>query len=89
MAKPKKTTLEKIFDHPPNKNLKWREIVTLIEQFNGSVTSRGGSKKVLRLPDSGPYFTDAPHGSNPVDAGAIVGIKKWLKANGITPEGDN
>jgi hypothetical protein len=77
-------TVDKIFSHPPSRNIEWREVVSLLERI-GSVTHEHNGKLRLTL---GPEteVLPAPHGKD-VDIQILVDLRRMLKQAGFAPDG--
>ncbi len=76
-------TVEKIFSHPPNRNVEWREVVSLLETVGGVTHEHNGKLRVTLGPET--EVLPAPHGKN-VDIQILVDLRRMLKQAGFAPE---
>jgi hypothetical protein len=77
-------TIEKIFSHPPSRNVEWRQVISLLEAV-GTVTRRHNGKLKVEL---GPEteVLPAPHGKD-VDIKILVDLRRMLTQAGLAPDG--
>ncbi len=75
-------TLEKLFEHPPSKNVEWREIESLLEAV-GTVTREHNGKLRVSVGAETETF-HPPHGKD-VDVQAIVDVRRMLENAGYAP----
>jgi hypothetical protein len=77
-------TLELIFAHPVSANIKWRDIVALFVELGAEISEREGSRVEVFL-FSEVRIYHRPHPKPDTDKGAVANIRKWLRANEVTP----
>jgi hypothetical protein len=77
-------TIQKIYSHPPSRNIEWREVVSLLEAI-GSVTHEPNGKLNVTL---GPEteVLRVPHGKD-VEIQMVVDLRRMLKEAGFAPDG--
>jgi hypothetical protein len=75
-------TLEKIFEHPPSRNLEWREVESLLEAVGTVTRERNGKLKVSVGPET--EVLHPPHGKD-IDVQTIVDIRRMLGNAGYAP----
>ena len=77
-------TLGKLFEHPPSRNVEWREVVSLLEAI-GTVRKEHNGKLAVTL---GPEteVLHPPHGKD-VDAQTVVDLRRMLENAGYGPDG--
>jgi hypothetical protein len=76
-------TIEKIFSHPPNRNIEWRQVVSLLETIGTVTREHNGKLKVALGPET--EVLPAPHGKD-VDAQILVDLRRMLSQAGFGPE---
>ena len=77
-------TIEKIFSHPANRNIEWREVVSLLEAIGDVTHEHNGKLKVAVGPETEMF--PAPHGKD-VDAQIVVDLRRMLTDAGFAPGG--
>jgi hypothetical protein len=77
-------TVEKIFSHPPNHNIAWREVVSLLEAIGTVSHEHNGKLKVSLGPET--EVLGAPHGKD-VDVQVVVDLRRMLRQAGFSPDG--
>jgi len=77
-------TVEKVFSHPPNRNIEWHEVVSLLETIGTVTHEHNGKLKVALGPET--EMLPAPHGKD-VDVQVMVDLRRMLKQAGFAPEG--
>jgi len=75
-------TLEKIFSHPSNHNIEWREVHSLLEAVGATVGEHDGKLKVTLGPETEVFRR--PHGKD-VDPQMIVDLRRMLTGAGLAP----
>jgi hypothetical protein len=75
-------TVEKIFSHPASGNVKWRQVLSLIEAVGTVVDEHNGKLKVTIGPET--EVMRAPHGGD-VDKQALVDLRRMLEGAGFNP----
>lgn len=84
MKRKHRGTLERIYAHPVNANIKWRDIVALFGELGAEIAEREGSRVEVFLFGQVRVF-HRPHPSPDTDKGAVASIREWLRANGVEP----
>jgi hypothetical protein len=69
-------TIERIFSHPPSRNIEWRQVVSLLETVGTVTQEHNGKLKVALGPET--EVLPAPHGKD---------VDVQLKQAGLAPEG--
>jgi len=77
-------TLERLFSRPPQANIRWREVVALMDALEIEVIQRAGSRVLLR---SGRLrkVVHQPHPRSELNRTAARDIADFLEKLGITP----
>jgi hypothetical protein len=76
-------TVARIFSHPPNRNIEWREILSLLETIGSVEQEHNGKFKVTLGPET--EVLPAPHGKD-VDIQILVDLRRMLKQAGFAPD---
>lgn len=76
-------TLEKIFAHPPNRNIEWREVLSLLEAVGTVTVEHNGKVKVALGPE---VEVLQPPRDKDIDVQMIVDLRRMLKAAGLAPD---
>jgi hypothetical protein len=76
-------TVERIFSHPPSRNIEWREVVSLLEAIGSVTHEHNGKLKVTLGPET--EMLPAPHGKD-VDIQIVVDVRRMLKQAGFAPD---
>jgi hypothetical protein len=76
-------TVERIFSHPPSRNIEWREVVSLLEAIGTVTHEHNGELKVSLGPES--EVLPAPHGKD-VEVQIVVDLRRMLKQAGFGPD---
>jgi len=76
-------TVERIFSHPPSRNIEWREVVSLLEAIGNVTHEHNGKLRVTLGPET--EMLPAPHGKD-VDIQIVVDVRRMLKQAGFAPE---
>ena len=77
-------TIERIFSHPPSRNIEWRQVVSLLETIGTVTHEHNGKLKVALGPET--EVLPAPHGKD-VDAQIVVDLRRMLTQAGFAPDG--
>jgi hypothetical protein len=77
-------TVAKIFSHPANRNVEWRQVLSLLEAV-GTVTSKHDGKLEVSVGPEREVFTP-PKGKD-VDAQMLVDLRRMLSQGGYGPDG--
>ncbi len=76
-------TVRKLFEHPPSRNIEWREVESLLDAV-GTVTREPNGKFVVRVGPETEVF-HRPHGKD-VDEQMIVDLRRMLENAGYSPD---
>ena len=76
-------TVERIFGHPPNRNIEWREVVSLLESVGTVTHERSGKLKVSLGPET--EVLRAPRGKD-LDVQILVDLRRMLGQAGFAPD---
>jgi hypothetical protein len=76
-----RATLEKIFQHPVNHNLEWKDVLSLLEAV-ASVEEKHDGKYTVTLADETQTFERTKH--KDVSAQEVVDLRRMLSAGGFT-----
>ena len=77
-------TIERIFSHPPSRNIEWRQVVSLLETIGTVTHEHNGKLKVALGPET--EVLHAPRGKD-VDAQMVVDLRRMLTQAGFAPHG--
>ena len=77
-------TLSAIFAHPTSGNIRWNEIVSLIDAVGDVDEKRSGSRVAFTV-NGLTLATHKPHPGSEVGRASIRDIRDFLKDAGITP----
>ncbi len=77
-------TIERIFSHPPNRNIEWREVVSLLETIGSVTHEHNGRLRVTLGPET--EVLAPPHGKD-VEIQTVVDLRRMLKQAGFAPDG--
>ncbi len=77
--------LERIFTRPASGNIKWQEVVALLQACGASIDdTRTGSRVYIELKGK-DLLQHRPHPSPCLDKGAVAALRKFLSMCGIEP----
>jgi hypothetical protein len=76
-------TARKLFEHPPSRNIEWREVESLLEAV-GTVTMEHNGKMVVTVGPETEVF-HPPHRKD-VDQQMIVDLRRMLANAGYSPD---
>ena len=76
-------TVERIFSQPPNRNIEWREVVSLLEAVGTVTHEHNGKLKVSLGPETEVF--PAPHVKD-VDVQILVDLRRMLTQAGFAPD---
>jgi hypothetical protein len=76
-------TIERIFSHPPSRNIGWREVVSLLETVGTVTHEHNGKLKVSLGPET--EMLPPPHGKD-VDVQIVVDLRRMLTQAGFAPD---
>ncbi|MHC5003018.1 MAG: hypothetical protein ACYTJ0_07830 [Planctomycetota bacterium] len=77
-------TLAQIFSHPIAMNIRWKDIVHLLESLGATVTVVHGRQKVV-LGDHEATFR-IPHGKTLDNKDEVIQLRHFLERAGFAPE---
>ncbi|MBY0352996.1 type II toxin-antitoxin system HicA family toxin [Candidatus Babeliales bacterium] len=83
MNKKHKKTLELIFKSPPQPNVRWSDIESLLRNLGAEISEGNGSRVRIILNDVKAVF-HRPHPKPETDRGALVSMKRFLQNAGIS-----
>jgi len=84
MKRKHRKTLELIFAHPVNANIKWQDIEALFNSLGADLIEREGSRiEVFLFGEVRVYHR--PHPRPDTDKGAVANIREWLRKNEVLP----
>jgi len=79
-----RSTLEKLFAHPPSANVEWRQVLSLLEAV-GTVSEHGKGKiKVTIGPESEVF--EVPHHKD-ISLQVVADLRRMLAEAGFDPSG--
>lgn len=85
MKRKHQKTLELIFSRPVSGNVKWRDVVSLLEALGGEMDeSRQGSRAGILL-NGNAIIRHKPHSSFNMDKGAVASLRSFLMDCGVNP----
>ncbi len=76
-------TVEKIFSHPPSRNIEWREVESLLDTIGTVTHEHNGKLKVSLGPETEVF--PAPRGKD-VGVQVVVDLRRMLKQAGFAPD---
>lgn len=77
-------TLQQIFQHPIAMNLRWAEVVHLIESIGGTVEPGHGGREKVRLNGKEASF-HVPHGKTIDSKDEVMQLRHFLESCGVAP----
>ena len=77
-------TIERIFSHPPSRNVEWREVVSLLETIGTVTHEHNGKLRVALGPESEVF---PAHRGKDVEIQIVVNLRRMLKQAGFAPDG--
>lgn len=84
MGKKHQRTLAAIFRHPTASNVRWDDVLTLLEWYGAEYEEREGSRLALILNEE-VIVLHRPHPGNEIDKGAVQSLRKFLEQAGKKP----
>jgi hypothetical protein len=78
-----RNTVRKLFEHPPSRNIEWREVESLLEAVGTVKKERNGKLVVSVGPET--EVLHPPHGKD-VDPQMIVDLRRMLENAGYSPD---
>jgi hypothetical protein len=80
------TTLRKIFGHPLNHNLQWREVASLLEHV-GSVEPLAGERVLVKVGEGSATLDIAHHHhDHALSDVEVIAVRHLLLGAGVTPD---
>ena len=79
-----RNTLKAIYDNPVRSDLDWQRIESLLFALGAELGEGRGSRIRVALNDVRAVF-HRPHPQKETDKGALMSVRRFLKAAGITP----
>lgn len=79
-------TLAHIFQHPIAMNVKWSEVVHLVESLGGSVEPAHGGRQTAHLNGKQTTF-HVPHGHTISSKDEMMQVRHFLESCGVKPGG--
>ena len=73
-----------IFRHPTASNVRWDDVLTLLEWLEAEFEEREGSRYAFTLNEE-VIVLHRPHPSNEIDKGAVQSLRKFLEMAGKKP----
>lgn len=86
MANKHQKTLEDIFAMPVKSGIPWKAIEHMLIALGADISEGSGSRVRIALNGARAVF-HRPHPRKETDKGAIVSMKRFLTAAGISPRG--
>ena len=84
MGRKQQRILAAIFRHPTASNVKWDDVLTLLEWYEAEFEEREGSRHAFTLNEE-VIVLHRPHPSNEIDKGAVQSLRNFLERAGIKP----
>jgi hypothetical protein len=78
-------TLEHIFAHPINMNMKWNEVEHMFRALGASLESTHGGREKIKLGGQEMTF-HVPHGKTISSKEEVMQLRHFLERCGIVPE---
>jgi hypothetical protein len=83
MNSKQKKILEAVFSNPVRSNIEWREIEKMLLALGAEISEGNGSRVRIALNGVRAVF-HRPHPEKETDKGAIVSLRRFLLAAGIS-----
>ncbi len=77
-------TLERLFSRPPPANIRWREVVALMDALDFGISERSGSRVAFDAPGES-LVVHRPHPQPEINKAAVRDIAEFLERQGVTP----
>ncbi|MBW2709715.1 MAG: type II toxin-antitoxin system HicA family toxin [Deltaproteobacteria bacterium] len=85
MKRKHRKTLELIFRKPVSGNVKWQEVVAILNAYGATIDeNRAGSRVHIELRNK-DLLQHRPHPSPSMDKGAVAALRKFLALCDIRP----
>ncbi len=78
-----RATVDKIFNHPVSHNIKWHDVLSLLQSI-GSVAEHPGNRFAVTLGSETETF-DVPQHAD-IDEQQVVDLRRMLKGAGLGPD---
>jgi hypothetical protein len=88
MASKQLKTLQAVFDTPVRSSIQWRDIEKMLLALGAEILEGSGSRVRIALNEVRAVF-HRPHPRKETDKGAVVSMRRFLMAAGVTPEEDS
>jgi len=79
-----RSTLDKLFAHPPSANVEWRQVLSLLQAV-GTVTEQANGKSKVTIGPETEVF-DPPRGKD-ASLQAVADLRRMLRQAGLDPAG--
>jgi hypothetical protein len=76
--------LRSIFQDPPNRNLHWRDVESLLKHVGAALEPLSGARFRVKL-DRVEEVLHRPHHSNVLDTSGLMHLRGFLARAGVTP----
>lgn len=80
--------LQDVFATPVRSSIQWKDIEKMLLALGAEVSEGSGSRVRIALNGVRAVF-HRPHPRKETDKGAVVSMKRFLSAAGVTPEENN
>ena len=77
-------TLERLFQRPTPANIRWRDVVSLMDALNFEITERSGSRVAFDADDE-VLVLHKPHPRPEMRRAAVRDVVDFLERQGVTP----
>ena len=84
MGRKHQRILAAIFRHPTASNVRWDDVLTLLEWCEAEFEEREGSRHAFTLNEE-VILLHRPHPGNEIDKGAVQSLRKFLERAGQKP----
>ena len=84
MGKKHKKTFNAIFLNPPQANIKWSDIESLLLFLGAEISEGNGSRVRIKLNGVRAVF-HRPHPEKETDKGSVKSMKRFLENSGVKP----
>lgn len=79
-------TLDKVFAHPLDMNIHWRDIVAMFERLGSEVSETGHGRLAVKLGTEQRSFRIPHHGHSLDSRDELLEIRRLLEAAGHAPK---
>ena len=84
MGRKHQLILAAIFRHPTASNVRWDDVLTLLEWYEAEFEAREGSRHAFILNEE-VIVLHRPHPGSEIDKGAVQSLRKFLERAGKRP----